>query len=80
MGPDQRLRRVVDQSAVPRTAEGYREWWEENTDVSYGHCWFDCGQQTTISTKTVRKHKWFTGKPKRWVRGRQNAVRPVSGS
>ena len=65
----------------PSEIEAYkREWLEKRPGIPYGYCWCGCGQKTSIATKTRTKLKWFKGEPKRWVRGHQNAVRPVSGS
>ncbi len=67
--------------ADPGEVEAYkREWREARPEVPYGHCWCGCGQKTTIAERTRTKLKWFKGEPKRWVRGHQNAVHPVSSS
>ena len=66
--PDQRLR-VVDPSAVPRRAEGYRQWWEENTDVPYGYCWCGCGERTTTARFGDTEWGVVRGEPRRFLMG-----------
>lgn len=59
----------MDSSNVPRTAEGYRAWWQANTDAPYGSCWCGCGNKTEIAKENRLAWGIVQGEPKRYIHG-----------
>jgi len=44
-------------------ASEYRQWWAENTEEPYGHCWCGCGKKTTIAVCNIAPRGWVAGEP-----------------
>lgn len=61
-------------SSLPRTADEYRAWWVEQTDVPYGYCWCGCGERTNIAKKSdFRDRKILLGgEPTKYRKGHSN--------
>lgn len=59
---------------LPRRASEYRQWWSENTEAPYGHCWCGCLRKTKVAPKTVTSRLRFKGEPFRFVRGHNGLI------
>lgn len=56
---------IID--TIPLTAEEYRLWWTENTDIPYGLCWCGCGEKTNLSRQTRTDRGQVIGEPVRYL-------------
>jgi hypothetical protein len=59
-------------NSLPRSADEYRNWWEQTAPTPYGYCWCDCGEKTKIAPYSSRRLGWIAGEPTRYIKGHNN--------